>query len=152
MEIRSASLLFLPIALTVMSADVDASCSDRPGTPTIVNVIGISQTQVLVNWINKAGNDETVFWDVHMTDPAGNVFPQRPGLPPAIRGFNVPVSNSFDVGAAGTTRCFQIRARTGPHSEGCVSEKFSNKVCGTSLLPPDAHPVKKPPKHFELGR
>jgi hypothetical protein len=67
----------LSTALALASAN--AACSDRPGTPTNVNVFPLPNSQLQVRWTNTAGNDETVWWDVEMT--AGSVVvPQPAGI------------------------------------------------------------------------
>lgn len=108
------------------------ACSDRPGTPTGVTAHVTSQIppMIQVRWTNTAS--ETVFWDVEMTDGAGAIAQALPaGIGRGDTGVGLPVSNTYTV-EHGVTRCFRVRARTERHTEGCVSEIWSNRACVTT--------------------
>jgi hypothetical protein len=121
-----------------MTASSDAC--DRPGTPDDVKAVARVSTdaegrwirQMVLSWRNTASTGETVWWDIETTDGAGVVVP---GL--RLRGrpanyYHQPLYNVLNVERS-ITRCFRIKARTGPGTEGCVSERWSARVCATSM-------------------
>jgi Bacterial SH3 domain len=135
-------------------APAHAQCSDRPGTPTNVEAAPLnlgqspSPDQIQVKWTNTA--TERVWWDVEITDEAGNVLELPAGVGRGDQGVSLQISNVYST-APSTTRCFRVKARTEPNTEGCVSEEWSNRACATtpagvgSLLaagPPRPGPIK----------
>jgi hypothetical protein len=134
-------------ALAVTPAN--AQCSDRPGTPTNVAATAISATQIQVTWTNTAS--EQVWWDVEITDGAGTILAQPAGVGRGDQGVGLPVSNLYDAPPL-SLRCFKVKARTGPHTEGCVSEVWSNAACATTPRPPAAaRPVTSVPDRRVVG-
>jgi hypothetical protein len=135
MRSSPAFLIAMTLFTAGATATADASCGDRPGTPTNVTAGVTSQFPPIigVSWTNTASEGDPLFWDVEMTDGLGNIAPEqpRPGAPPAITGVGVRVTNSYTV-PAGVTRCFKVKARTQPHTEGCVSELWSNQACAAT--------------------
>lgn len=128
-------VLTLLWSTALATAPANAQCSDRPGTPTNVEAApldlgqGPSPDQIQVKWKNTA--TERVWWDVEMTDEAGQVLPLRAGVGRGDEGVGLEISNVYGT-APGTTRCFRVRARTEPGTEGCVSEVWSNQACATT--------------------
>ena len=116
-------------------APANAQCSDRPGTPTNVEAAPLNLGQdpspddIQVKWTNTA--TERVWWDVEITDEAGKVLELPAGVGRGDQGVGLQISNVFSV-APSTTRCFRVKARTEPNTEGCVSEQWSNRACATT--------------------
>ena len=135
-----------PIGITVtflaaaLSAAPAGAC-DRPGTPNQISTAALSTTQIQVRWRNTARN-ETVWWDVEMTDQAGKVHPLPPGVGRGDRGYGLPVTNVYSV-PEGATRCFRVRARTAPKTGGCVSRLWSARVCQAALAPATGAAIKE---------
>ena len=79
----SVLLVATILSTTFAVASATAACSNRPGTPTDVNVFPLPNSQLQVRWTNTARNDETVWWDVENVDRrrccAGTACWNRPG-------------------------------------------------------------------------
>jgi hypothetical protein len=127
-----APKLFVAAVLSAcfVAGSAHAACGDRPGTPDNVSALALSDTMLQFRWRNTA--TETVWWDIEVTDPAGNIILSQAGIGQGLTGFHLPAENTFLVGPD-TTQCFRVRARTAPHTEGCVSEIWSARVCATSF-------------------
>jgi hypothetical protein len=128
--------VFAAVSLPAVLAAASACACDEPGTPINVTAQAVwngslNAPDIVVRWTNTANNDETVWWDVQMTDGQGRIIPQRAGVEPHITGRGVGVTNSFQT-PINATRCFQLKARLGPGNEGCISKIFSNKACATT--------------------
>ncbi|MBV9655376.1 MAG: RICIN domain-containing protein [Acetobacteraceae bacterium] len=84
-----------------------------------------------MSWTDTAS--ETVFWDVEMTDETGQTAEALPaGAGRGDTGVGLRVSNSYTV-PGGVTRCFRVKARTERGTQGCLSEKWSNRACATTV-------------------
>lgn len=132
----AAALAASGALLMLFAARADAACSSRPGTPNNVKVEPYPSrlTTLRVYWINTAS--ERVWWDIEVTDPAGRVFPQAAGKggPAGTKKGSSHVWY-YNVNKPNMTRCFRIRARTGPFDTGCVSQVWSARVCATTGRP-----------------
>jgi hypothetical protein len=58
------------------------------------------------------------------------------GIGPAATKKGSTHTKDFVLNKSGTTRCYRIRARTGPFASGCVSEQWSARVCSTTAGAP----------------
>jgi hypothetical protein len=149
MDRKFVSLFLAAVSLPIVLAAGSANACDEPGTPTNVTagVTSYYPPTITVSWINKANNDETVFWDVQITDgktPPTFFNPPPPpgsGRPGTMRdqqmfgSFAVTWPTGVPAGT-GVTRCFEIKARTGQGTQGCLSKIFSNKDCVTTTSSP----------------
>jgi len=132
MKLVSVFLVTMMLSTTLAAGLARAACDDRPGTPDNVKAAPLSTTDIQVSWRNRA--TERVWWDVEMKDEKGKVLPLPAGIGRGDRGFNLPISNVYSApqSTKGTTRCFRVRARTGPRTEGCVSAQWSAMVCAAT--------------------
>jgi hypothetical protein len=132
MKLVSVFLGTIMLSTTLAAGLAHAACSDRPGTPDSVKAAPLSTTDIQVSWRNRA--TERVWWDVEMTDENGTVLPLSAGIGRGEKSFNSTISNVFSAPQStdGTTRCFRVRARTGPRTEGCVSARWSARVCAAT--------------------
>ena len=133
---RKFASVFVAVILPAVLAAASACACDEPGTPTNVTAqatwnFSLNAPDIVVSWTNTANNDETVWWDIQMTDGQGKIIPQRAGVEPHITGTGVRLTNAFQT-PINATRCFQLKARTGQGTEGCISKIFSNKACATT--------------------
>jgi hypothetical protein len=138
---RRRSLATGLAALAALAAAGAAhACSDRPGTPNNIKVepaLGREATALRVSWTNTAS--QRVWWDFEVTDQAGRAVKMKGGMGgigPAATTKGTTQTKDFVLNKSGTTRCFRIRARTGPFASGCVSEQWSARVCSTTAGPP----------------
>ncbi|MBF6650725.1 hypothetical protein [Methylobacter sp. BlB1] len=94
MKSSTVSLVAMTLLTSLTAATANASCDDRPGTPTGVTarVTSHSPPMIQVRWTNTA--TETVFWDVEMTDEQGNI------------------AEALPAGSAGETQVLVCRSRT----------------------------------------
>ena len=132
MKSSQVFLVAMTLSIALATTAAHAGCGDRPGTPTGVTARVTSQIppRIQVRWTNTA--TETVFWDVEMTDERGNIAEALPaGIGRGDTGVGLPVENTYTV-PPGVTRCFRVKARTARHTEGCVSEIWSNRACATT--------------------
>jgi hypothetical protein len=106
-----------------------AQCSDRPGTPTHVAATAVNSRQISVGWTNTA--TEQVWWDVEITDGSGTVLSSPAGIGRGDRGKDLHITNLYDAPPL-SKRCFRVKARTGPKTQGCVSQVWSNSACATT--------------------
>ena len=135
--LRAIAIVITLTAATTASAD--ASCGDRPGTPDEVKAEardgrdgeGRRTREIVFKWRNTARTGEQVFWDIDVTDGSGTNIPQRAGSGRAATVYHETRFNAYLVGP-NETRCFRIKARTTPGTEGCVSAQWSARVCATS--------------------
>jgi hypothetical protein len=144
MDTKSVSLFLAAVSLPAVlgATSANASCNDRPGTPTNVTADPSPPSTaptIGVSWSNTANNDETVFWDVEVTDGHGRAVQDepRPGAGRGDRGRGLRVSNTYSA-PPGVTRCFRVKARTEPGTQGCVSEIWSNQACAATAVFPGA--------------
>ena len=131
------SLFFTTLLFVLVFAqNAQASCGDRPGTPKnlavsisrVANPGAISPLAVLT-WEDRAS--EKVWWDIEITNGSGVLVDQQlTGVGRGVEGKGSRAENAIGLPANGT-RCYRVRARTGPHTEGCVSGDWSNQVCVT---------------------
>ena len=131
---KSGSVFFIAVSLPAVLAAASACACDRPGTPTNVTAHAVwngnlGAPDIVLSWINTAS--ETVWWDMQVTDGQGRIIPQRAGVEPHITGMGAHVENHIQT-PRNATRCYQLKARTGPGTEGCISEIFSNTACATT--------------------
>jgi hypothetical protein len=138
-KLISVLLVAMMLSTTFARGLAHAACSDRPGTPNNVRAVPLTQTEIQVRWRNTAS--ERVWWDVEMRGSEnGPVIPLPAGVGRGEQGFGLESSNVYSVPGAGTRRCFRVKARTGPHTEGCLSAQWSGQACATST------PISVPPK------
>jgi hypothetical protein len=126
----SAALSAPMIPLT--STAVEAACGDRPGTPVWRPPSWASNNSIHLTWINKA--TEMVWWDLEISNEARKVLSSQAGIQPIGTHFNQILT--LDLGVPpGAQRCYRLRARTAPGTEGCVSNSFSSPICTTDAGP-----------------
>jgi len=134
---KRTSIAAAAVGLAALAASpAESACGSRPGTPNNVSVQphAAKPTSLRVHWINTAS--ERVWWDIDVTDPSGRVFPQKAGAggPAGTKKGSSHVWY-YNVNKPNTTRCFRVRARTGPFDTGCVSQAWSARVCATTGRP-----------------
>ena len=131
---KRTSIAAAVIVLAALAASpAESACGSRPGTPNNVKVEPTPgrPATLRVTWTNTAS--ERVWWDIDVTDQTGRNFPQKAGAGgPAGQKKGSSHVWSYTVQQANATRCFRIRARTGPFDTGCVSEQWSARVCSTT--------------------
>lgn len=139
MTLKRVTAGMVAATMAVCAGPGRASACDRPGTPdqvradaqVVKDAQGHVVRQIVFSWRNTAADGERVFWDIEMKDGAGRVIPQPAGAGRPSSTRHEPRFNAFLVGPR-ETRCFRIKARTGPGTSGCVSALFSAQVCATS--------------------
>ena len=130
-------------ALALAAHTAAASCGDRPGTPDIVSAKPLGTDRIQFDWRNTtgrrasgSGETHSMWFDISVRDGNGNMVGlDRTGTGPYNVMYRSQSSTDFSGLAPGTTLCLQIRARTKPKTEGCVSEIFSAKTCATTPTP-----------------
>jgi hypothetical protein len=148
MDRKFVSLFLVAVGLPVALAAGSANACDAPGTPTnaTADVIWNFPPTIGVSWKNTANDDETVFWDVEITDgrTPPTFFPQQPGFGRGDTGRGLIIFNSWpanppiqpDGSFPSVKRCFRLKARLGPDSQGCLSEIWGNQTCATTTASP----------------
>jgi hypothetical protein len=126
--LRSAPFAFICVAMILFVATAaQAACDDRPGTPVWRIPGWNSATSIHLSWINKA-TESPIWWDLEISDGSGNVLSSQAGIQPIGTGFNQNLSMDLNV-PLGAQRCYRLKARTEPGTEGCVSIQWTNKIC-----------------------
>ncbi len=139
MAAKSAPLFFVATLVysTVLAASsANASCSDRdrPGAPDAIMGEARSPTTVRVSFRTTAPT-----YDISAREgsPGGRIISNQTGVSPeSVR--SAPGRSHFDfVGLnPGSKYFFQVQARNGQGSAGCVSKQPANLYVDT---PPDTH-------------
>jgi len=125
-SLRSTPFAFICAAAALFVATAAQACDDRPGTPNWRFPTWNSATSIHLLWINKA--TETVWWDLEISDGSNNVLSSQAGVQPIGTSFGQGLHMDLSV-PLGAQRCYRLRARTEPGTEGCVSIQFTNKIC-----------------------
>ena len=128
----------LLIAMMTVSATANASCGDRPGTPTKLSALPQNGTIIKLQWTNTA-NESGIYWDVEMMRN-GTVFRSFTGFKADFGGQPFGLRGRIDRTLVrrleyGPTYCFRVRARTGRGSSGCVSAGWSQVECTKTIAP-----------------
>jgi hypothetical protein len=141
------------------AASANAACSDRPGTPNHVSARAVSATAIELTWNNTASEGfartpifgipysyelkprGAIYFDISVREgaPDGRMLGlDRTGYGPFESfGDGTPqtkrwLGTTFAGLKAGRTYCFQLRARTEPGTQGCVSQLASEWACATT--------------------
>jgi len=113
--------------IPLISTAVEAACGDRPGTPVWKSISWLSKSQIHLVWINKA--TEMVWWDLEITNEATRQFlSNQAGIQPIGTRFNQNLTMDLRM-PPGAQRCYRLKARTAPGTEGCVSANWSGPIC-----------------------
>lgn len=115
------------------------ACSSRPGTPTDVRAEALSQSSINFTWRDTTRPGEIPlgpFYDIEVTDSNGTSL--RESLTGKGYMFGGRVFKKLDFNKE---YCFRIRARTEAGTKGCVSKRWSTRVCATTFSPPIAKPT-----------
>jgi hypothetical protein len=116
-----------------------AGCGDRPGTPADVRAEALSQSSIKFSWRDTTRPGEIPlgpFYDIEVTDSGGKSLKQSTTGQGYLFGGKVYKKLDFNK-----EYCFRIRARTEAGTQGCVSERWSARVCATTYAPPIAKPT-----------
>jgi hypothetical protein len=116
-----------------------AGCGDRPGTPSDVRAEALSQSSIKFSWRDTTRPGEIPlgpFYDIEVTDSNGKSLKQSTTGQGYLFGGKVYKKLDFNK-----EYCFRIRARTEAGTQGCVSQRWSARVCATTYAPPIAKPT-----------
>lgn len=108
-----------------------ASCSDRPGTPDQVTAEPLSATAVRLHWRNttsKAGGSDDMWFDIYVLNDRNQPIGKNITGGAGQRGVGYHQMSSVDINGLqpDVEYRFQMRARTGAGTAGCVSGQPSN--------------------------
>lgn len=126
------------ISIVAPASVAYAACGDRPGTPTDVSAVAVSSSSIMFRWRDTTRPGEIPlgpFYDIEVTDSRGNPL----GRSVTGQG-NLFGGKLFERLPFNTTFCFRVRARTEPGTQGCVSLRFSARVCATTPFPQFTQP------------
>jgi hypothetical protein len=144
------------LASTMVAAGAVRAC-DRPGTPDVTQAQAIDPHTVKFSWRNtvyKGLNPHGVqsqgdipgnIWnDIYIrANNNENIGRDLTGQGPYSVTYDEMSSYTFGGLSPGTKYCIAIRARTGPHTSGCVSAVTSAWACTTT--PPLGTPAVRQP-------
>lgn len=137
---------------TLAAASAGAACGDRPGTPNEVAAQpspGAPMTSIRLSWRNTtarahSGTPHSGYFDiwVRASENGPNIGEDKTGFGPFHNlRYGTRSYHDFPNLAPGTRRCFQMRARTGAGTSGCLSASGSNWACATTSTTPPAAPA-----------
>lgn len=159
-----ASVVFAVVTLSTMfftSSSVNAGCGNRPGTPNEVRAEPSPDSPtsaIRFSWRNTtgrahSGSSHTGYFDIYITDENGQPLSNLTGYGP-YNGISYGSRSFYDITglSPGSKRCFSLRARTGPGTQGCISEIASASACATTLATAPPQSVKSPQPRRILGK
>lgn len=114
------------------------ACSDRPGTPTKLEIPRTSPTSITLQWTNTA-SESGIYWDIDIMRN-GKSIKGFTGTRAEFGGQPFSMKGRIDRITIrkleyGPTYCFRVRARTASGSNGCVSAHWSHVVCSKTIAP-----------------
>jgi hypothetical protein len=140
MTCRLGAVLFAVAAAGAFALPAYSACGDRPGTPITIRVEpvpGSESSKLRLTWRDTTRADERVWWDFEVTDGSGRLVQSLAGVGiGAMVGSKQLSDRDFGPYPPGTTRCFRMKARTEAGTNGCVSQIWSGKTCGTTVAAP----------------
>ena len=159
------SLILLVSVWPVAISSAHAGCGDRPGTPNELRAEPLASapnTTIRFSWrnttgkgMNKSGSTSSgdaphkMYFDIWVRDSKGrNIGKDLTGYGPYSVTYGSRSHKDINHLSTPETRCFYIRARTGPGTKGCISKIAAGPVCATTVAaaakPPTGHTLRLP--------
>jgi hypothetical protein len=124
------------VAMLGCTRVAEASCDNRPGTPTNVSAPTVGPNSITFSWRNTTGRtlqEPRMFFDMYMRDGAGNsTGMDLTGTGPYNVRYGSTSTKTFNNLRPNTKYCFSLRARTAGGTQGCISAVTSNVACATT--------------------
>jgi hypothetical protein len=135
-RLRAAIPQFLAVAvLTVLSAQgAYASCGDRPGTPTDIQVEPI-EGGLHIKWRDTTRRGEGSCHDIEIKRTQNGDTSHSVTGAICLGGASAGAYDAKELGY-GQAYCVRMKARDHAGTQGCVSQNWSATVCGSTGSPP----------------
>jgi hypothetical protein len=137
MTLRPVLVLTAFAAMALFNAPANASCGDRPGTPHIREVSLNRPGELVLRFQARTKHfDKRRFCydiEVKRNNQVVNKSITGGACNDGLYGQGYRVT--FSDLAFNSQYCFRMRARTEAGTQGCVSQIWSNTVCGTTSNP-----------------
>ncbi|MCW5772428.1 MAG: hypothetical protein KIT16_12380 [Rhodospirillaceae bacterium] len=140
MKRKSLAAGLAALSMLAAAGAAQAACFTRPGTPNRTRaelVRGKERDTIRFIWFDTTRADERVWHDIEVTDGSGRLVLSLTGVGNGAMSGKSQSSRDFGGLTARTKRCFRIKARSEQGRNGCVSARWSARVCATTAGVPE---------------
>jgi hypothetical protein len=131
-------MMMAPVAFLIapsINVAAYASCSDRPGTPAIIGTSLKAPGTLILSFESRTRDTGKICYDIEVKRNGQVAGQSITGGACNLGVFGKTYEHTFSDLGFNADYCFRIRARTEAGTEGCVSQVWSNTVCGTTSNP-----------------